>query len=156
MADVDGGYDFHAGAWTFGPFAGVQYTHLSVNSYREGGSIANLAVDEDQSDSLRSRLGANLRYDFRGCGVIFTPHLTASWQHEFLDPSRGITSQFTTFTSGSFVVRTENPSDDSALVDAGLDAKIDGWITVFGDYLVQAGQSDYFGQAIEAGVKFNF
>jgi outer membrane autotransporter protein len=73
-----------------------------------------------------------------------------------MDSSRGITSQFTNFNGGSFIVRTQNSSDDSALIDAGLDAKIDKTITVFGDYLMQAGQSDYFGQSVEAGVRVNF
>jgi uncharacterized protein YhjY with autotransporter beta-barrel domain len=156
MVNLDGGYDFHSGAWTFGPVAGLQYTHLTVNSYSESGSDASLAVDEDQSDSLRSRLGGTVKYDFHGCGATFTPHLTASWQHEFMDASRGITSQFSNFSGGSFIVRTQNSGDDSALIDAGLDAKIDKTITVFGDYLMQAGQSDYFGQSVEAGVRVNF
>ncbi len=155
-ADLDGGYDFHVGSWTLGPLAGAQYTHLTVNGYTEGESVASLAVAEDQSDSLRSRLGGSVKYDFRGGGVTFSPHLTASWQHEFLDASRGITSQFTAFNSGSFVVRTQNPSDDSALVDLGLDADIHHGITIFGDYLLQAGKSNYFGQSVEAGVRVNF
>ncbi len=154
--DLDGGYDFHSGAWTYGPVAGLQYTHLEVNGYNENDSAASLAVNEDQSDSLRSRLGGEVRFDCHGCGVTFSPHLTATWQHEFLDQSRGITSQFTQFSGGSFTVRTEGASQDSALVDAGLDAQIDETFTVFADYLVEAGQSDYFGQSVQAGVKINF
>jgi outer membrane autotransporter protein len=154
--DLDGGYDFHCGPWTYGPVAGLQYTHLTVNSYSESNSDADLAVKEDQSDSLRSRLGGSVRFDGHWDGMTFTPHLTATWQHEFLDQSRGITSQFTQFNGGSFTVRTDSASQDSALVDAGLDAQIDQAITVFADYLVQAGQSDYFGQSVQAGVKISF
>ncbi len=156
MVDLDGGYDFHSGAWTYGPVAGLQYTHLTVNGYTEQDSDANLSVNEDQSDSLRSRLGGQVRYDLKGCGVTFSPHLTATWQHEFMDQSRGITSQFTQFSGGSFTVRTDNPSQDSALVDVGLDAQVNQTITVFGDYVVQAGQDDYFGQSVQAGVRVNF
>ena len=143
-------------AWTYGPVAGLQYTHLTVNGYNEADSDANLAVQEDQSDSLRSRLGGEVRFDCKGCGVTFSPHLTATWQHEFMDQSRGITSQFTQFSGGSFTVRTDDPSRDSALVDLGLDAQVNNTITVFGDYLVQAGQDDYFGQSVEAGVRVSF
>ncbi len=89
-------------------------------------------------------------------GVTFSPHLTATWQHEFLDQSRGITSSFTQFSGGSFTVRTDNPSRDSALVDAGLDAQVNNCITVFGDYVVQAGQDNYFGQSVQAGVRISF
>ena len=156
LVDLDGGWDFHSGAWTFGPVAGVQYTHLTVNSYNEQNSDADLSVSEDQSDSLRSRLGGSVRFDCHDAGVTLSPHLTATWQHEFLDQSRGITSQFTQFSGGSFSVRTDDPSRDSALVDLGLDAHLDQTITVFGDYMVQAGQSDYFGQSVQAGVRVNF
>jgi uncharacterized protein YhjY with autotransporter beta-barrel domain len=156
MIDLDGGYLFHSGPWSYGPVAGIQYTHLTVDGYTEQDSDANLTVQEDQSDSLRSRLGGEVRYNTCGCGVTFSPHLTATWQHEFLDQSRGLTSSFTQFSGGSFTVRTDDPSRDSALVDLGLDAKVASSVTVFGDYVVQAGQSNYFGQSLQAGVRVNF
>jgi uncharacterized protein YhjY with autotransporter beta-barrel domain len=156
VIDLDGGYLFHNGPWSYGPVAGIQYTHLTVNGYQEQDSDANLTVDEDQSDSLRSRLGGEVRYNTCGCGVTFSPHLTATWQHEFMDQSRGLTSSFNQFGGGSFTVRTDDPSRDSALVDLGLDAKVNSSITVFGDYVVQAGQDNYFGQSLQAGVRIGF
>ena len=157
VLDLDGGYEFHSGNFTYGPTAGVQYVHLTVNGYSESGTDANLRVENDQSDSLRSRLGGAVKYDFKGWGaVMFSPHLNVSWEHEFMDQSRGITSAFTNFNGGSFVVRTQDASDDFALVDAGLDAKLSSTVTLFGDYMVQAGQSNYFGQSVQAGVKVNF
>ncbi len=132
---------------SYGPLAGVQYTHLTVNSYSEAGSIADLNVGEDQSDSLRSRLGGEVSYNFSKAGMNLTPHLSASWQHEFLDQSRGITTAFNTFGGGSFDVRTLNPSRDSALVDAGLNADLNRTVTIFADYIAQVGQDDYFGQS---------
>ncbi len=155
VANLDGGYDFHHGAMTFGPLAGVQYTHLTVDGYDETGSIADLSVNDQSADSLRSRLGGRFSYAFSDCGITFTPHLDASWQHEFMDQSRGITSQFNGGL-GSFSVATVNPSRDSALVDAGLDAEINCSVTVFADYQAQAGQENYFGQSVQAGVKVGF
>jgi uncharacterized protein YhjY with autotransporter beta-barrel domain len=155
VVNLDGGYEFHRGALTFGPLAGLQYTHLTVDGYSESGSDADLNVQEQDSDSLRSRLGGRVSFAFNGCGMKLTPHLDASWQHEFMDQARGVTSQFTSGV-GSFDVRTENESRDSALVDAGVDAALNQTVTVFGDYQVQAGQDDYFGQAVQAGVKIGF
>ena len=155
-ANLDGGYDFHQGALTYGPLAGVQYTHLSVDGYTEGGSVADLSVNGQDSDSLRSRLGGRLSYAFSRYGMNFTPHLDASWQHEFLDQSRGITSQFTGTGLGSFSVRTTNPSRDSALADVGLDADVNRTLTLFSDYEVQAGQENYFGQSVQGGVRVAF
>jgi uncharacterized protein YhjY with autotransporter beta-barrel domain len=155
-ANIDGGYDFHCGALTYGPLAGVQYTHLSVDGYNESGSIADLSVNGQDSDSLRSRLGGRISYAFAQYGMTFTPHLDASWQHEFLDQSRGITSQFSGTGLGSFSVRTTNPSRDSALADVGLDADVNRTLTLFTDYEVQAGQSNYFGQSVQGGVRIGF
>jgi uncharacterized protein YhjY with autotransporter beta-barrel domain len=157
VGNLDGGYDFHRGHWTFGPTLGVQYVHLDVDGFTETGLPgADLTVNQDESDSLRSELGGRVSYAIQDGEMMFTPHLNASWQHEFLDQSRGITSQFDSIGTGSFVVRTDNPSRDSALVDVGLDAQVNRAITVFTDYTVQAGQSNYFGQSVQAGVKIGF
>jgi uncharacterized protein YhjY with autotransporter beta-barrel domain len=155
VANLDGGYEFHRGAFTFGPIAGLQYTHLTVDGFTESGSAADLTVASNDSDSLRSRLGGTLRYAFNHQGMVVTPHLDATWQHEFLDQSRGITSQFG-FGGGSFDVRTPHPSRDSALVDVGVTADLNRTVSVFTDYIAQAGQDNYFGQSIQAGVKIGF
>lgn len=70
--------------------------------------------------------------------------------------SRGITSQFTSAGAGSFAIVTPNPSRDSALIDCGLDADLNGHAAIFIDYTAQAGQSNYFGQSIQLGVKIGF
>jgi uncharacterized protein YhjY with autotransporter beta-barrel domain len=156
VADLDGGYDFHRGGFTFGPLAGVQYTHLSVNGYTESGSAADLTVQDQESDSLRSRLGGRIAYSFNGFGLVFRPHFDASWQHEFMDQGRGITSSLSAAGLGSFSVQTENPSRDFVLTDLGIDADINRSIGVFLDYIVQAGQDNYFGQSFQGGVKIAF
>jgi uncharacterized protein YhjY with autotransporter beta-barrel domain len=158
VGNLDGGYDFHVKQLTFGPLAGVQYTNLSVDSFTENGSDpVDLQVDKEKADSLRSRLGGHMSYAFQTTGkVVLTPHLDAMWQHEFMDQSRGITSQFSSVGGGSFIVNTPNPSRDSALVDCGLTVDLNGQISIFSDYLVQAGQSNYFGQSVEAGIKIGF
>jgi outer membrane autotransporter protein len=157
VGDLDGGYDFHQGHWIFGPTLGAQYVHLDVDGFTESGLPgANMTVNQDESDSLRSRLGGRVSYDIQDGAMRFTPHLSAGWQHEFLDQSRGVTSQFDGVGAGSFVVRTGNPSRDSVLVDIGFDAQIDKTWTVFTDYTVQAGQDNYFGQSVQAGVKIGF
>jgi uncharacterized protein YhjY with autotransporter beta-barrel domain len=157
VANIDGGYDFHHGALTFGPLAGLQYTHLSVDGYDESGAaLADLSVNGQDTDSLRSRLGGRVSYAFSECGLSIRPHLDATWQHEFLDQARGITSSFEGSGLGSFSVRTETPERDFALADAGVDIDVNQTVTVFADYAAQAGQSNYFGQSVQAGVRFGF
>jgi len=139
--------------------AGVQYTHLDVDSFSEDGAQAldaNETVSKQETDSLRSRLGGHVSYVFQTGKVLLTPHLDASWQHEFMDQGQGINAQIVNVVGAPFTVTTPSPSRNSALVDCGLNADLNGQITVFGDYLVQAGQSNYFGQSVQAGVKIGF
>jgi outer membrane autotransporter protein len=42
------------------------------------------------------------------------------------------------------------------LVDLGVDAQISDRLVLYLNYAVQAGQSNYFGQSIEGGVKVGF
>jgi autotransporter-associated beta strand protein len=153
--NLTGGYEFHRGGWKFGPVASLQYVNLGINSFSEEGPTA-LNIQSQSDDSLRSQLGFEARYSVKTGSVILTPHVSASWQHEFLDNSDGITSQFNQVGSGSFSVQTANPERDSAFIDLGLDAQIDKEVTLFVDYQTEAGQANFFAQSVQAGVKIGF
>ncbi|HUB67985.1 MAG TPA: autotransporter outer membrane beta-barrel domain-containing protein [Candidatus Methylacidiphilales bacterium] len=157
-ADLDGGYEFHSGNWTFGPTAALQYVHLDIGGFTEGGAnAADLAIANQQDDSLRSRLGGEFRYQTNWWGsVVATPYVSAVWQHEYLQSSAGITSQFAGQGLGSFTINTSTQDRDAALLDAGLDAQLNRALSVFIDYQAQAGQSDFFAQSITAGAKISF
>jgi uncharacterized protein YhjY with autotransporter beta-barrel domain len=153
---LTGGYDIHANNWIFGPTLGVQYTHLNVEGFTESGSPGDLTVADSNSDSLRGLLGARVSYEVTAHGIIFHPYLSASWQHEFLDQSRGVSASLNAVGGGSFEVQTNQPSRDAALIDWGMNVDLDRTITIFGDYIVQAGQDDYFAQLLQAGVRIGF
>jgi autotransporter-associated beta strand protein len=157
LTNFDGGYNFHKGNWTYGPTAGLQFMHISVDGYTETGLPgANLTVGQNQGDSLRSLLGGRVAYEFHGAGMTFEPYFNASWQHEYLNQSRGITTQFNGIGAGSFVINTPNPSENSAVAQLGMNAQINNALMTFVDYTVQAGQSNYFGQSVQAGFKVGF
>jgi len=161
MGDLDGGYEFHSKdkRWTYGPTAGVQYTHLNVDSFTEtNGCSSDLSVSNEQDDSLRSRFGGRISYAMFDPAdkVTFTPFIDASWQHEYLAGSRCINSSFSELGFGTFTVSTPETSRDSALLVAGVNANISDDVTLFSNYAVQVGQNSYFGQSVEAGLKIGF
>ena len=43
-AFVSGGYEFHSGAWTFGPIASLQYSYVDLSGFTESGSLAPLRI----------------------------------------------------------------------------------------------------------------
>jgi len=159
VGDLTGGYNFRRGTWEFGPTTSVQYVHLDINSFDETGPTA-LNVQSQTDDSLRSLLGMGARYNtlIHSCYGPFyvTPHFSAAWQHEYMDDSRGITSQFNQIGAGSFTVQTSAPERDSALLDLGLDAQLEKEIGLFVDYGTQVGQDHYYAQSITAGIKIDF
>jgi outer membrane autotransporter protein len=157
--NLTGGYEIQRGAFKFGPVASVQYVHLSIDSMQEQGPTA-LDIQSQDEDSFRSQLGvegrfaANVNTPFGRVGL--TPHASLSWQHEYLDDSRGINAQFSGTGGGSFTTQTDNPDRDAAFIDVGLDATVSKNVTVFVDYQTQVGQQNYFAQSAEGGVKIGF
>jgi outer membrane autotransporter protein len=155
--DFDGGYEFHLGDWTIGPSAGLEYVHLDISSFSESGAgVAGLNVQDQSDDSLRSRIGFDTRWNTKYISTDFTYHLSAHWQHEFMDNGLGIASVLQTPGFTPFTVSTASPDRDSALIDTGVDAQVASCADVFIDYQAQAGQSDFFAQSVQGGVKIGF
>jgi autotransporter-associated beta strand protein len=155
--DLDGGYEFHRGNWTFVPSAGLTYVNLGIDSFSESGAgVAGLNVNNQSAESLRSRLGGSVRYEAKIGSMVLTPHLSAYWQHEFLDGQDLITSQFEGLPAGGFSVQTIRGDTDNALLGFGLDAQITNSVTLFVDYQTEAGGANYFGQSASGGVKVGF
>ncbi len=155
--DVDGGYDFRSGGWAFGPSAGLTYVNLGINSYSEtGAAAANLDINNQSTESLRSRVGGAVRYQGRIGSWAVAPHLSAYWQHEFLDGTTILTSEFQGLPAGTFSVVTTGSDADTALLDFGIDAQVNETVGFFLDYASEAGGETFFGQQATGGVKLSF
>jgi autotransporter-associated beta strand protein len=155
--NIDGGKEWTWGGLTFGPSVGLSYVNLQIDNFDESGAFSsNLHVDDWSSESLRSRVGAAARYTGKICGVAITPHVSAYWQHEFLDGNQLITSNFAELPIGSFSVTSPAGDRDTALLDFGVDGQVCRNVGVFLDYTTEAGGSTYFGQSATGGVKVSF
>jgi len=157
--------------WTLGVFGGLQYVHVDVDGFNEhegsnntafcpdcGPEIAgpSLAVDEQNLDSLRSRLGVRGNWHWWNCeGWAFAVEGRAAWQHEFLDDSRSITGKLIGEPL-AFGISTRGPQRDAALVGGGLNVTFRNRYTIFGDYDAQVGQSDFMAQSVKFGAKISF
>jgi len=157
--NIDGGYDFHTTKHlTLSPTLGLQYVNLDLDGFNETeAGAANLAVHSQNADSLRSRLGGRLEFRkaVNRC-IVLALETRAAWQHEFLDDSRSITSEFIGAGLGPFSVQTTNPERDAALLGTGFNTTFHGFLTLFLDYDAQVGQANYLEQAGRGGVRVNF
>jgi outer membrane autotransporter protein len=142
----------------FGPNAGLAYVHLDINSFEEtGADSADLAIGDQSTDSLRSRVGGTTRYHARIGSIVLTPHASAFWQHEFLAGSSAINSSFGEVPqAGAFGVNTLAADRDNALVGAGLNVGLNDYLTLFADYDAEAGGATFFGQSATGGVRIAF
>ncbi|MDD5350637.1 MAG: autotransporter outer membrane beta-barrel domain-containing protein, partial [Chthoniobacteraceae bacterium] len=159
VLNLDGGYDHPvAKDLTVGPFAGLQYVHMDVNSFTENGAgAANLALNDQAMDSLRSRLGVRLelRKEITPSWVAAS-EVRVAWMHEFANNDRAIVARFSGSGLGSFAVRTDDPERNAALIGLGFNVTYRDMLTTFVDYDVQAGQSHYTEQIVKGGFKWSF
>ncbi|MCE0483989.1 MAG: autotransporter domain-containing protein [Methylacidiphilales bacterium] len=158
IGNLDFGYDFYPDRhWTLGPTLGLTYTHLDVDSFTETGSPgADLLVHSQSADSLRSRLGGHVAYTTHSGSILFQPNFSLMWQHEYLDDSSGITSQFADFSSAPLTINTAAPSRDSALIGLGVTATLDNSLSFYLNYIADVGAGDYYAQSVIGGLKARF
>jgi outer membrane autotransporter protein len=161
LANVTSGYDFRVAGWVLSPDAGLLYTHLSKDSFSETGAGAfDLNVGRQDVDSLRTKLGFHVTRPFTWDSIKFTPEMHASWYHECLDDTDGVSTSVPGAPAlGSFVVTTNPQGRDFALVGAGLSAnpaEFHNNVTFFLNYDAQVGHADYIAHTMNGGIRVNF
>ena len=153
---VNGGYDFHQGNLTFGPTASAAYTRVTLNRFSETGSLTPLDYPTQNQDSLRTNLGAKIAYAATLNGIKVTPQLRVSWQHEYLDSTQSISSQFASGAGSMFAVSGPLIGRDSALVSVGVNVQITPTISVYAYYDGQLGRANYSSNNVSGGMKIDF
>ena len=154
---LDGGYDFKVSdTLTVGPLVGLQYVKLDVDAFNEAGTAPyNLAVAGQSMTSLLGRVGGRLSFHTPMSSTsTFSMDFRAAFQHEFQNSARDITANFA--GNGNFSVRTTDPKRNSVLGGLGVGFNFSGRTTVFANYDMQAGQSNWHEQNISGGVKICF
>ncbi len=115
---------------TIAPIAGLKFAMDTDEGYTETGAGAlNLTVSGSKRSSLVGVVGLQLASRIETESMVFTPHVSAAYQHEFLD-----TSSTTTRTlAGSptpFTVKQGGGSRSSVALEAGLGMRFAGGLAV--------------------------
>lgn len=153
---LNAGYDIHQGNWTYGPYASVAYTQVSLDSFTETGSLAPLRYPDQSQESLRTHLGAKIAYTATANGIKITPQVRVSWQHEFLDNPLAISSQFASGNSQLFSVSGPEIGRDCAVVSAGVSVQFTPTLSAYAFYDGQLGRSNYSSNNVSVGLKIAF
>jgi outer membrane autotransporter protein len=131
------GYGMTFGRVAAEPFAGLAFVHLHTGSFTETGGIAALNGLGNNEDVGYATLGARLAsaYVLQN-GTVLIPRASFAWQHAFdnVTPVAALAFQS---TGVPFGIAGLPIARDEAVVEAGLDARINPRATIGISYLGQ-------------------
>lgn len=164
------GYNLHLGRVVTGPIVSLDWVHGDIDGYTEDrGGNANVTVNDQDADSLISRLGWQVSMPMRtGFGLI-TPQVRASWVHEYLNDNQQVgaslvTSPYYLVTGatvtniGGFNSRSnaQAPGNDYLSAGGGVGIQFGDNVSVVVDYETRVFQSDSVSHnvSLTASIKF--
>lgn len=152
------GYNYHYEAFNINPYARLDYYHGNIDSYTETGAFGlNLAIDEQNFDSLQSLLGLQLAYVFSHSIGTFIPQFNVGWHHEFLNKSRAINARYTAdFNDILLTALTDSPDRDYATLGFGFSNVFQGGTQIFFNYQALLGYNNINSNGFTGGVRFEF
>jgi outer membrane autotransporter protein len=155
-AKAEFGYPIGFGKTSLIPVASLSYVRLDQDGYTESStSGAALAVDSNDTNSLRTGLGAKYRLPVTDGEINSMVELRAIWLHELGDTSQDTTA---TFAAGGapFTTNGMNIARDSLNIGGGFVIAGDGEhqrLTVNYDAEVRSG---YIGQTVSLQFRYQF
>jgi outer membrane autotransporter protein len=150
------GHDFKMKQWMITPALSLQYIKLGIDSYteRRAGAI-NLDMDKQNIESIQGNIGAKLSYAWQTNKMLVMPNLRASYGYEFARNSQSVTGQLAQGSS-SFSVETASPNRNFLSLGTGITVITKNALSLYMSYGAQIGDSNYLGQNVNAGMRWEF
>lgn len=144
MAALEAGHhlDWRSGA-RITPFVGIEYSHLDRDGFTEtGAGVANLAVEQEFQESLRSRVGLRFGRTFSVDDVKLMPALEAAYVHEYFDGASRLDAGFASVPNATFTIVGPELDRDRIQLGAGLGARFGERISLNVGYQAEFAHSD--------------
>lgn len=155
-----GGYDFHTGGFSYGPYARIAYFESEIDGYDEKGAQGlNLRVGEHKTDSLETVLGLQVNHAFSQSFGVLVPHVKAEWHHEYKNSQRSFDIRYVNDPRNNVNVYrsvTGNPDRNFFNVSAGLSAQLKHGFQAFFDYETILGLNNIDAHKFSAGIRMEF
>lgn len=155
---LGGGYDFNRNAFSYGPFARINYINVDIDSYTEHSSTGlELVYEEQEVESLTTLIGGQLSYAISTSVGVFSPQLRLEWAHEFKNDSRYINARFLYDpTATNFRLSTDNPDRNYFNLGVGVSATFAAGKSGYIYYEALLGQEDVERHSLAAGLRIEF
>ncbi|MFT8587074.1 autotransporter domain-containing protein, partial [Acetobacter papayae] len=140
------GYRFHTAYGTVEPFGNVAYVNLDTNGYQEEGGAAALQGRGTNTGVTFSTFGVKMFKSVQVGKLLLLPHGSLAYRRAFglLTPTNH--TMLASVGSGDMDVAGVALSQDSAVVDAGLNVRLTDRVDVGLSYIGQYGN-----QSVESG-----
>jgi outer membrane autotransporter protein len=136
----------------------VQYTYAGVAGFTETGADSlDLALGQQNADSLRATLGGRVAYTWNlNKKITLIPEVRMSWQHEFLNYARNMSASLDGGNGPSFNYETTATYRDSAFAGVGVTAQFGKNVSGSVFYNVNFGSQTYQSNMISTGLNISF
>jgi uncharacterized protein YhjY with autotransporter beta-barrel domain len=157
MGYAEIGYKLNVGPAVIRPLAAFQMDYLTQDQFTEhGAGIYDLYVDKNNSRSNQSFLGVNVSSAIKlGSSASLSPELRLKWAHEFSNDEHLINARFSGMGSGSWVVKTEALSADTAIIGLGLNLMFKKNLSAYIQYDAELNR-DFVNHTGLLGLRFNW
>ena len=157
-AYFEAGYDWYRSAlWLLQPLASFQLSYLDLEGYTESGGTSALTFEDQDFESYKGSLGLRARrklFDVaEAAGAV--AELRARWRHEFGDRQSSVDAHFATEPAAVFTVSDNGIARDSAILGAGLDARLSRSTRLQLDYDIVL-NPDKTDQAVSAAFEYRW
>jgi len=158
------GYDFNAGALTYGPTAQLSYSKINVDGYTEEmgnldaeGSGWGVAIDDQDFKSVTFSLGAKMIYAVSHSWGVLSPQVDLNWIHEFEDDPAIVNGFFVGDPSrSSFNITREGADSDYGTFGFGATAVFKDGTSAFVYLDTLFGYRDLTSYQINLGIRKEF
>ncbi len=157
-ASLAGGYNFHSGGLTYGPYVRVTYLNANIDDYSEQGAGGlNLRIDDQDVDSLESVVGGQISYAFSQAIAVIVPHIRIEWHHEYFDSSREFSVSYVNDpNNNSLPLKSDRLDGDYFNIGAGISANFKHGIQGFLDYETVLELKNVESHIFTAGLRLEF
>lgn len=156
--NVNGGYVAKSQNVAYGPTLGLRYNRVSIDGYTEKGADSlNMRVSDQQVDSFVMSVGAQASISIdAGKDSKVIPNVRVSYEHEFGNDNRTITSELLSQPGIPMRSQTLEPDRDRFRLGAGVQVLFSRNVAGAIDYEAVIGQSDFSDNTVKGEIRYQF